>query len=188
MYLRRLFALSLFAASSNVLADSVDLNVRDTSAQFQYSASMGRDTLGKSEIHVGFLHANNASTMGDLGILVKDEVGSNAPGVTVGVGIKALVAKVQNTKGSTAVAIGGLVRLAPFSDTRFGIVGSVYLSPNIITFGDADRYSEYVAKLDYEIIPQAVAYIGYRKIMLGLKLAPVAVMDEGAHLGVRISF
>ncbi|MFZ2541435.1 MAG: YfaZ family outer membrane protein [Gallionella sp.] len=187
MFLRRIFALSLFAVSTPSLADVIDINVRDASAQFQYSASMGRDTLGRSEMHLGFLYTNKNNTLGDLGILVQDEVGSSAPGVTVGVGVKGLVAKAQNNH-ARALAIGGLVRFSPFTDTRFGITGLIYLSPNIVTFGDANRYIETGLKLDYEVIPQAVAYVGYRKIKLGLKLSPDALLDEGANIGVKISF
>lgn len=186
MFLRRVLALSLFAASTTVMADAVDINLRDSSAQLQYSASMGRDTLGKSEIHFGFLYTNKNNSLGDMGIMVKDEV-SNAPGVTVGVGIKGLIARAQNNN-ATALAIGGLVRFAPLTDTRFGITGLVFLSPNIVTFGDADRYTETGVKLDYEVIPQAVAYIGYRRMKFGLKFASDAILDEGAHIGVRISF
>jgi len=188
MFLQRIFALSLLAFSSTALADSVDINLRDSSAQFQYGASMGRDTLGRSEIHLGFLYTNNNNTLGEMGLTVKDEVGSSTSGVTVGVGIKALVAKVPNNKGATALAIGGVVRFAPFSDTRFGMGGSVFLSPNIVTFGDAERISETGLKMDYEVIPQAVVYLGYRRIKLGIKFAPDAILDEGAHIGVRISF
>lgn len=187
MFLRRILALFLFAFSSTVLADSIDINLRDSSAQFQYGAAMGKDTLGRSELHMGFLYTNKNNTLGDMGILVKDEVGSNAPGVTVGVGIKGLIAKAQNNN-ATALAIGGLVRFSPLTDTRFGITGLVFLSPNIVTFGDADRYAETGVRLDYEVIPQAVAYIGYRKMKFGLKLASDVILDEGVHIGVRISF
>ena len=187
MFLHRILALSLFAFSTTVLADSIDINLRDSSAQFQYGASMGRDTLGKSEIHMGFLYTNKNNSLGDLGIMVKDEVGNNAPGVTVGIGIKGLIAKAQNNN-ATAMAIGGLVRFSPLTDTRFGITGLVYLSPKIVTFGDADRYVETGVKLDYEVIPQAVAYIGYRKMKFGLKLASDVILDEGVHIGVKISF
>lgn len=187
MFLRHVLALSLFAFSTTALADAVDINLRDSSAQFQYSASMGRDTLGRTEIHMGFLYTDKNNSLGDMGIMVRDEVGSNAPGVSVGVGIKGLVAKAQSNNAS-ALAIGGMVRFSPLTDTRFGITGVVYLSPSIVTFGDADRYAETGVKLDYEVIPQAVAYIGYRKMKFGLKLASDVVLDEGVHVGVRISF
>lgn len=186
MFLHRILALSLIVFSSTALADAVDINLRDNSAQIQYNASMGRDTLGRSELRAGFLYTSNKSSLFDFGLLVQDDV-AGARGVTVGLGMKALIAKtrINNTR---AVALGGLVRFAPFTDTRFGISGRVYMSPNIVTFGDADRYTETGLKLDYEVIPQAVAYIGYRKIKLGLKIPPDEILDEGVHLGVTISF
>lgn len=187
MFLHRILVLFLLAVSTTALADTVDINLRDSSAQIQYRASMGRDTLGKSELHAGFLYTNKNDTFGDLGILVQDEVGRNAPGVIVGVGLKGLIAKVQNNN-ARALAIGGLVRFSPLTDTRFGITGLAYLSPNIVTFGAADRFVETGVRLDYEVIPQAVAYIGYRKIKFALKLGSDVTLDEGVHVGVRISF
>jgi hypothetical protein len=187
MFLRHILAFALFTVSTTALADAFDINMNDNSVQLQYGASMGRDTLGKSELHFGYLYTNDKNSFADLGILVKNEVGSNAPGVTVGVGIKGLLAKGQNYDAS-ALAIGGLVRFAPFPDKRFGISGLLYLSPNIVTFGDADRYVETGAKLDYEVIPQAVVYLGYRKIAFNLNLSSDATLDEGAIIGVRVSF
>ena len=95
MLLRNIVALSLLTLRTTAMADTIDLNLRNSSAQVQYSSSMGRDALGKTEFHFGALYsdANNANnTLGDLGIVVKDEVGSKAPGFSVGVGIKGLVA------------------------------------------------------------------------------------------------
>lgn len=187
MFLRRIFVLSLLTASTTALADTVDVNLRDNSAQFQYIASMGRDTLGKAEMHAGVLYVDKRNLLGDLGILVKDEVGRNAPGVSVGVGIKGLTAKAKGYNAS-ALALGGMVRYSPFPDHRFGIVGQLYFSPNIVTFGDADRYTETGVRFEYEIIPQASAYLGYRRVNFGLQLNSDVTLDEGAFLGVRISF
>lgn len=188
MFFYRILALSLLAFSTTVLADAFDVNMNDTSVQLQYRASMGHDTLGRSELHFGYLYANKNNSFGDLGILVQDEVGSNAPGVTVGVGLKGVIARSQNNFNATALAIGGLVRFAPFTDTRFGISGLVYLSPNIVTFGDADRFIETGVKLDYEVIPQAVVYLGYRKIKFNLNAGSDGTLNEGVNVGVKISF
>ena len=193
MLLHRFFLVSLVAAilptlfSPMAWADSFDVNLRDTSAQIQYSASMGRDTLGKAELHAGVLYANKQNMLGDFGLLVKDDVGGNAPGVTVGVGIKGLMAKVGDIDAA-ALALGGLVRFAPFADSRFGIVGHLYFSPNIVTFGNANRYTETVLRLEYEIIPQAAVYVGYRRISFGFEKLPNIVLEKGAHLGVRMMF
>jgi hypothetical protein len=198
MLLRPIVALSLLVASTMVtvsttaMADTIDINLRDSSAQFQYKSSMGRDALGKAEFHLGVLYVNRNNLLGDFGLLVKDELGGNAPGFSVGVGIKGLVAKVRgdNTVNSnvSALALGGLVRYSPPTTPRFGIVGEVYLSPNIVTFGDADRYVETWARMEYEVIPQSAVYLGYRRMAFSLKSLPYTVLDEGVNLGVRISF
>jgi hypothetical protein len=187
MSLRHVVALSLLTISTAALADAFDINLRDTSAQLQYSAAMGHSTLGKSEMHFGYLYTSKTNSYADLGILVKDEVSADAPGLTVGVGIKGLLAKV-NTNRTTALALGGLVRYSPPAAPRLGIVGTAYWSPSIMTFGDADRTVETGARVEYEVIPQATAYVGYRKINVGLKNAGEALLEEGAHIGVRLTF
>lgn len=198
MLLRRIVLRSLLAASAMAtistaaMADSVDITLRDTSAQFQYNTSMGRDALGKTEFHVGALYVNKHNLMGELGLLVKDELGGNAPGFSVGVGLKALAAQVTGNNlvhnNVSALALGGLVRYSPPDAHRLGIVGQAYFSPNVITFGDADRYAEAGVRAEFEIIPQAVIYLGYRRIGFGLNAQPYTILDEGFNIGVRISF
>lgn len=187
MFLRRIFALSLLTASTAAMADAVDVNLRDNSAQLQYIASMGHDTLGKADMHAGIVYVDKENLLGDLGITVRDEVGKNAPGLSVGVGIKVLTAKAKNNHAS-ALALGGMARYSPLPDRRFGIIAQLYYSPNIVTFGNADRYTETVARLEYEIIPQAAVYLGYRRIKFGFESISDVILEEGAHLGVRIMF
>lgn len=190
MLSRNIVALSLLTLSTAAMADSIDLNLRNSSAQFQYSSAMGRDALGKTEFHVGALysnenHANN--TLVDLGVAVKDELGDNAPGFSVGVGLKGLVGHTAGTNES-AVAIGGMLRYSPPNLSRMGIVGQVYVAPNITTFGDADRYVETGVRVEYEVIPSAAAYIGYRNIQFNLNTGPNVTVDQGVFVGVRMSF
>lgn len=183
----RPLAVALALASSSAWADAIDINLGDNSAQLQYSSAMGRDSLGKSEFHMGFLYTDQDNLLGDAGILVKNEVGSNLPGVTVGVGVKGLMATSESSD-ALALALGGQIRFSPASASRFGIAGKFYFAPNIVTFGDADRFIETGVRLEYEILPQAVAYLGYRKIKFGLEIGPDTVLDEGAHVGVKIAF
>ena len=187
MFLRRILAISLLTAGTTAWADTIDINLRDSSAQLQYRASMGRDTLGKSEMHLGVLYADKDNFLGDFGLLVKDEIGNNAPGVSVGVGIK-FVAGRANASDASALALGGQVGFQPTNDRRFTVVGQVYASPTITSFGEAKRYIETAARLEYEIIPQALAYVGYRTTRFDLKTQPKAKLDDGLHLGVRMTF
>ena len=187
MFVRRLVALSFLVVSTTAFADSFDINLRDTSAQLQYNAKLGQATLGKSELHLGYLYTSKTNSYVDFGMLVKDDVSANVPGLTVGVGVKGLMAKVP-AHTTSAVALGGMLRFAPGPVPRLGLVASAYWSPSILTFGDADRTIETGLRAEYEVIPQASAYLGYRKIRVGLKGLSDATVDEGVHIGVRISF
>jgi hypothetical protein len=188
MSLRHFVALSLFAVSTATFADALDINLRDNSAQIQYSAALGRATLGKTEMHMGYLYTSKTNnSFADFGILVKDQVSPDAPGLAVGFGLKGLIARV-NSYNASAVALGGLVRYSPPAVPRLGLVASVYWSPNILTFGDADRSIETGMRVEYEVIPQAAAYIGYRKIKFGIKNFPDTTLEDGVHVGVRMSF
>jgi hypothetical protein len=183
---------TMAAASTAALADTVDINLRDTSAQIQYISSLGRDPLGNTKFHAGVLYVNRDNMLGDFGLSVQDQLGDNAPGFSVGVGIKGVVAKVSGgsttVSSTSAMALGALVRYSPPATQRLGLVGEVYMSPNIVTFGDADRYVESNVRAEYEVIPQAVAYVGYRRIQFGITNGPNEILDEGVNLGVRISF
>lgn len=187
MFLRRFLLISLLAASNTVMADTIDINLRDSSAQLQYSASMGRDTLGKSELHAGVLFSDKDNFVADLGLLVQDEVNSETPIISAGFGIKALAGRAQ-ASDVAAIAVGALVGVKPFSDPRLNLVGEVYMSPKILSYSEAIRYIETSARVEFEIIPQAVAYIGYRSTRFDLLNKPMAKIDDGLHVGLRMMF
>ncbi|MGA9665642.1 MAG: YfaZ family outer membrane protein [Gallionella sp.] len=191
MLLRNIVALSLLIFGTAAIADDLDLNLRNSAAQVQYGTSMGRDSLGKTELHVGALYSNSNNsnnTLGDLGIVVKDELGNNAPGWSVGAGIKGVAAHTQNTNES-AVAIGGLIKYSPPGLSRLGLVGQVYFAPNITTFGDANRYVEEEFEVEYSIVSNTAAYLGYRNMQFNINsTSSNATVDEGVLIGVRLSF
>ena len=189
MLLRGLFSVSLLAVSASAFADAVDINLNDSSAQLQYKAALGGTNLGKSEFDMGAIYNQKNNLLGEAGLLVKDDVGGNAPGVSVGVGLKALSARIATANANaSALALGGMVRYSPLAERRLGFVGQLYLSPSIVTFGGANSYMDTGARVEYEVIPQAVVYLGYRKISFNLKNAGNTTFDEGVNIGMRMMF
>lgn len=186
MLLRRILAIAVLSTSSTVFADAIDINLSSDVAQFQYLAPAGQVGQGKSEFHAGFLYNNSNNGMADVGLVVMNDIGQSD--VSLGVGIKA-VAVTMNSNHAAALALGGQVRFAPLPDKKFGIIGNVYLAPDIVTFGDADGYTETGIRVEYEIMQQAAAYAGYRKIKFDAKPGfQDYTLDEGVHVGVRIAF
>ena len=192
MLLRHIFAIFLSFTSASALADALDVNLSNDVAEFQYIATMGNMGQGKSEGHAGFLYNDADNAMGDVGLLVMN-TGDSAAIASLGVGIKAVAAKIERNN-SMALAIGGQIRITPADDKKFGIVGQVYYAPDIVTFGDAENFVQTGVRVEYEIMQQAAVYVGYRKIKFDINVLPApvsavgVVLDEGVHVGVRIAF
>jgi len=183
--------MSLCVASATAWSDSFDINLNNDTAQFQYNLNTGRATQGRSELRFGVLYNDANSLMGEAGFMVMND-GDKETGVSVGVGVNLLAASVSRSGASkvnaSAVALGGQVRFSPPAAKHFGIVGEFQFAPKIITFADADSYDQVGVRLEYEVMPQTMAYVGYRKIKFGIKGGPNAVLDDGAHVGVKLAF
>ena len=191
MFLRHIFAIGISTLSVSAVADAFDINLSNDVAQFQYIATMGDVGQGKSEGHAGFLYNDKDNVLLDVGVLVSNE-GDSAALASIGIGIKGVATKIKKND-SAALALGGQVRITPADDRKFSIVARAYFAPDIVTFGDAEKYFEAIVRVEYNIMQNASAYIGYRKVTFDVALpAPLPVtemdLDVGVHVGVRIAF
>lgn len=185
MMLRYSIFVALLVFCVPVMADSIDVNLNNNTAQFQYIAPVGYSEEGKAELHAGFLYDNNDNVLGDVGLLVMGDMGKSSD-TSLGVGLKAVAA--LSGDFSVALALGGKIRFTPFANRRIGLVGLVYVAPKIVSFGGADFFVQGGISIEYEIIKHAVAYVGYRNLRFGVENRPDMLDEKNGHLGVRISF
>ena len=192
MSLRHIFLLLLSTISTSSLADALDINLSNDVAHFQYLATMGNLGGGKSEGHLGILYNDANSKLADVGLVVSN-TGDSAAIASLGLGIKVIAARIEKMN-SLNLAIGGQIHITPADDRKFGIIGQLYYAPDIVTFGDAEQYIETGVRMEYELMPKAAVYIGYRKIEFEVNVLPTPApsvnveVDEGVHIGVRIAF
>lgn len=88
-----------------------------------------------------------------------------------------------------AVALGfeaGLLLAPSRNPIEVSVEG--FIAPSITSFSDAERFSELVARLQVEIIPQARAYIGYRRMRFDTDAYDSLRVDDSAHVGLKIDF
>jgi len=188
--LRRLVALSLLAISSLSVADTLDVNLSNSAAQFKYSATSG--IAGKSDLFASFMYNEVNSALAEAGLLVLNEEGS-VPGLSLGIGAKAVVASLNKVAPSrklvSGVALGAQVRFEIPADRRFAFVGEYHYAPKIISFGDSERFYQGAVRAEYSISALTQAYVGYRTTKFFLiNNQPNGVLDNGAHIGIRLSF
>ena len=191
MLIRHLLAVSLLTASSAIWADALDINLNNNTAQFQYSTANGFNAQGKADIHLGVLYNNVNSVLINAGLMVANNL-EGAPGLSIGVGMEALAATIKDNpllkSNASAVAVDAMVRYSPPGAGQLGLVGELHYAPRILTFGDAVRYAQPGARVEFELSPQAMVYVGYRRVSFGIKNAPAAVLDNGGFVGFKLAF
>lgn len=191
MLMRYLAAFFMLTASTAVLADAIDINLNNNTAQFQYGTATPSSAQGQSDLHMGFLYNNSNSILVNAGIMVQNDPDYTS-GISIGVGVEGLAAVIKDNpptkSNATALALDGRVRFSPPGATQLGFIGEVHYSPSIISFADATRYMLAMARVEYEISPETKVYAGYRRISFGIKNGPNAVLDSGVHVGIKLGF
>jgi hypothetical protein len=191
MKLMRYMASFSMLIAGSAMADMLDVNLNNNTAQFQYSTASGVNSQGKADIHAGLLYNNAKSLLANVGIMVTNGLEAS-PGTSVGIGMEALVANIKDNPGitsnSTALALDAIVRFSPPTAPQVGFAAELHYAPKILTFGDAVRYSQGIVRVEYELAPSSVVYLGYRRTSFGIKNAPAAQLDSGIHVGFKLAF
>lgn len=176
-------------AGSQALADSLDLNLNDDSMRLTYEADMGRGMKGLA-MDAGYfyndrLDGSDADLM-HVGLHVTGDNWSQSGVFNIKVGGRVIYTDLDPFD-VMALGLGGEVRFSPVH--RLGIGGSAYYAPRIASFMDAERYSEYGVKIDYQLLTQAFVYVGYRQINVEVEnISRKVELDDSAHVGLKLLF
>jgi hypothetical protein len=181
---------SLLAISSTASAQKLDINLGNKSARFIYSSLVGGSNFGRSEMSTGFLYNEDENSLLDIGLQVIDMAGSKTPGLELGVGPKFFYANFNKADTSAAgIALGGAMRLKLASAPRVNFGASAYYAPSITSTLDGNNFFEFGVRVGYELLPTATAYIGFRKIRIGLdKGKGTEDLDKTGMAGLKFSF
>lgn len=172
-----------------VSADTFDINLSDSSAQFKYLTTIAGAKEGRTELGFGFLYNDDDNYMGELSFIITDVPGTKAPGLELGVGPKLFVIKHDQTNlDAVSIALGVQARYKIPRVTRINFYGSAFYAPGIVSFADARSAREFTAGVGYEILPTANVYIGYRFVGADLDPYGKKTIDETGLVGLSFSF
>lgn len=168
-----------------------DISLSDETAYLRFLSDSSSLGYGGADIGAGafFNEADDWLISGNL--LVSNNPGSGNPW-QFGVGTKAYYAEINDFERDDdvgALAIGGLVRYHFPSETPTAIALEGYASPEITTFGEADRFREFNIRGEVEIVPSTRAYVGYRLMEADLDgRSGDYEFDDNIHVGIRVFF
>lgn len=86
------------------------------------------------------------------------------------------------------VAVGGYLKYTFPNLNRLSIRGEGWFAPDILSFGDLEKYQDYTIKLGYNVLKQADVYIGWRYVKGDFEERPSVEFDDGFNLGFSIRF
>jgi len=186
---RIMLVLILGTLSSISLARSFDMNLSNDAAQFKYGTHVGSTNYGRSEMTVGFLYNEDDTYLTEVGLLVTDEAGTKTPGLELGVGPKFWFGGSDKADVNFAgIGLGGQLRYKNMAVPRIVYGASLFYAPSIVSFLDADNIIEYDIRVEYELLPTANVYVGYRNIDADIKNRNNAEIDDSAIIGLRFNF
>jgi hypothetical protein len=193
MLLHRVLAPVLLAISPLALADSVDINMNNTSAQIKAGISASGIGDGNAELQARVLYNDTNDILADAGVFARGPGGGEEgeAGPIAGGGLKVLAATLHQpgaTYNLACITLGGEFGYALPSSMPIAVVGEYLASPKILSFSDAERFNQYGVRLELAASPKAKIYLGYREVGFGIKNAGSVIFDKGTHVGLFVAF
>lgn len=178
-------------ASASQMAGSegraIELSLSDDYIQGRYYTGGGilgfDDTVG----HVGVYLSDERDIIGNVGIMT-EPVSLFVPGLSLSAGARGYVALLADPADD-------VVGLAPGIQGRYGlpydfplaIVGNIFYSPDILTLGDAENIIDIDARVEAEVIPDVVGFIGIREFRFDSDVGSDKKAAEEIQVGARFA-
>ena len=188
MKLRAGVAALLCVCAAEAGARELDLSLSNDTALLRYATPISYSGAGHTDADMGFMYTEDDNVMILGGIEMMGEAGSHAPGMHFGVGVKGYGVSLDSGDDIGSVALGAKGWFVPPQMNRMGVVGKFYFGPDITTFGDAEKFWDFSVRGEYEVLPEAAVYVGYRNVRAKLKNNIDVDLDKGWHIGLRMSF
>src|SRR5690606_8286401 len=84
-----------------------------------------------------------------------------------------------------ALALGVTARLDLVRSRGLAIVGSAFVSPDVLTFGSADNLTDFMARAEIELTDRLIGFAGYRWFELDLLMRQELRLQNELFAGVR---
>lgn len=136
----------------------------------------------------GFQYNTNKDYIVDASILYTNK-GMVDPNLDVGFKAKAALAAVDAANDNTiGILLGIYGRYWLPTPVPSAIVAEYLLSPQIITFGDADSMREYSLRYQLQLLRNLNGFVGYRYFEVDGGNTVSKVYEDGMHFGVELTF
>jgi len=183
----------LFLPVSLVSAQGLAVQINNDSARFTYSTEAWGQQYGQLDLEGGFLYTQSDDYMFNIGLMVRND-SLDSP-IIVSIGTRMYYARVTGPAPAltnysvAAVTIGVDALVIPDNLGGVGFGAHYFTGPSVVSFGDAEGFTEYGVRVTYQITPQANIYLGYQDIETKIKNQGIDVtISRGSLFGLDLRF
>lgn len=171
--------------SSVVGASTADVSLTNDTVKGDVNLDMG--SFG---VDAGITHDKDESTStAHLGLSVQDSDTSGPLQVGIGARLYAIDANLDEEDDlSVALALGGWYRYTIPQANRVSIYGSVYYSPEVLSFTNLDHMYTYEFRAEYMTMRNARAYIRYGRTVTVYDDGFRKESNKGLSIGATVDF
>lgn len=186
-----IYLVMLFLTINTARADMFNIQLSSESGRFIYATEVFGGQYGPVDMELGLYFNEDDDTVGHVGMLVRNDTLDNP--LVISVGARLYYGDVGNSPTQLksdvgAMAIGGELLFIPDNLGGLGFGFHYYVAPSIVSFFDADGFTEYGVRLDYALTQQASVYIGYQKIEADLDNGTKLEIDSSGFFGIGLRF
>lgn len=178
----------LFSAA-NANEFSIDINDNDVHVRYEQPVISLQNYTGFAELlySTEIEDADIDGSIYSAGILL-NQVANDL--VSFRVGGKATIMTIEDSETEFALPLGGDITYKGETQSNYyRIRGFAYIAPEILSFGDLERYIELGVQAEYPFSDQLSGYIGYRNISTTFdSSAEDADISNGLYLGGIFTF
>jgi len=166
---------------------AIEVALSDDYIQGRYYTGDG--LLGFDDVngHVGVYFSDSRDLIGNIGLMSR-RVPLFIEGLTLSVGARGYLALFSDPNDD-------VVGLAPGVEGRYGlpfdfplaVVGNIFYSPDVLTLGDAEDILDIDARLEAEIVPNIVGFVGYREFRFDSDIGSDQEAASEIQLGARFA-
>lgn len=187
MHLKKTILSTLLATGLLTAQNSVSININNEDVELQASLNFN-DVIGYADgttytLNTNYLHADGDNLFG-IGLSGENQL-QGVYGLTVGLGIKTVFA-------DEFAAVPLLVRgayILPFTDAipTTTMEMSFAYAPEVLSFNEAETYSEFRTQLNMEVVSNIHIFAGYRNIDTDYK-AFDHTFNDSFYGGLKLNF
>lgn len=171
-------------------ASGTDLSLSNESANIEVFGPMRAIIERGGLVSVGFLYNDLDDVIGHLKLVaVGTQTNTRVP-YQLAFGLKGYAGEMSDPSLDVgALAIGGSINIQyPFGYNPIDLNVEAFFTPGITTFGDTESVIEINTRLSIEIVPQAKAFVGYRRLQIEDGNNVAWELDDNVHFGIRLQF